>query len=90
MSDFDIFQIQKDRIKRQKRKLAIEKFRSSLSGIKKPTATFWICVSILVASILIAGSVYFSGRDNGRYEYQDGLVIDKQTGDAKPIKIKRD
>lgn len=87
MRDFDILQIQKDRIKKQKRDLAIKKIISCLPRINKPTSTFWICFSILIASILIAGAIYISGRDNGRYEYQHGLVIDKKTGIAKRISI---
>jgi hypothetical protein len=59
-------------------------------GMKKLTSTFWLCFSIILVGLLLCGTYYLTNMDNGRYEYQDGLVIDKKTGDAKPIKIKRD
>jgi hypothetical protein len=58
--------------------------------IEKPTSTFWLCFSIILVGLLFCGTYYFVNKDNGRYEYQSGLVIDKKTGDAKPIKIKRE
>lgn len=55
--------------------------------MKKPTSTFWICFSIILVGLLFCGTYYFVNKDNGRYEYESGLVIDKKTGEAKQIKI---
>ena len=57
-------------------------------NMKKPTSSFWICLSILIVGLLFCTTYYFVNKDNGRYEYKSGLVIDKQTGEAKQIKIK--
>ena len=74
----------------KKKKRLVSVNLNSFSTMKKPTSTFWICISILFASIIISGSIYLTGKDNGRYEYQSGLVIDKKTGEAKPININRE
>ncbi|HAQ19242.1 MAG TPA: hypothetical protein DCR40_08425 [Prolixibacteraceae bacterium] len=55
--------------------------------MKKPTSTFWICFSIILVGLIFCGTYYFVNKDNGRYEYQHGLVIDKKTGEAKQINI---
>lgn len=60
------------------------------STMKKPTSTFWICFSIILVGLLFCGTYYFVNKDNGRYEYDSGLIIDKKTGEAKQIKIKKD
>ena len=63
-----------------------------IDQIKTPnlSPTFWISFSIIFVGLLFCGVYYLANKDSGRYEYQDGLVIDKKTGDAKPIEIKRE
>lgn len=56
----------------------------------KLSPTFWISFSIILVGLLFCGAYYLANKDSGRYVYQDGLVIDKKTGDAMPIKIKRE
>ena len=56
---------------------------------KKVTSTFAICAAIILAGIIFSATYYFVNKDNYRYEYKSGLVIDKKTGYAKEIKIKR-
>ena len=53
--------------------------------MKKPTPTFWICASIIFVGLLMCGTYYLVNKDNGRYQYERGYIIDKQTGDAKKI-----
>ena len=82
ISEFSIFEPQKKDEVNMKKGINL--------NIRKPTSTFWICFSIILVGLLFCGTYYFANKDNGRYEYQSGLVIDKKTGDAKPIKIKRE
>jgi hypothetical protein len=82
ISEFSIFKPQK--------KDEVDMKKGINLNIRNPTSTFWICFSIIVVGLLFCGTFYLVNKDNGRYEYQSGLVIDKKTGDAKPIKIKRD
>lgn len=53
------------------------------------TSTLVICAAIILAGIIFSATYYFVNKDNYRYEYKSGLVIDKKTGSAKEIKIKR-
>ena len=57
-------------------------------SMKKPTSTFWICFSIILVGLLFCGTYYFVNKDNGRYEYDSGLIIDKKTGEARQIEVK--
>jgi len=61
-----------------------------LDKIKTPnlSPTFWISLSIILVGLLFCTVYYLANKDNGRYEYQHGLVIDKKTGEAKRIDIK--
>ncbi len=63
-----------------------------IDQIKTPklSPTFWISFSIILVGLFFCGTYYFVNKDNGRYEYQDGLVIDKKAGTAKPITINRE
>lgn len=56
--------------------------------MKKPTSTFWICFSIIIVGLVFCGTYYLVNKDNGRYQYESGLIIDKRTGIAKQITVK--
>lgn len=56
--------------------------------MKKPTSTFWICFSIIIIGLAFCGTYYLVNKDNGRYQYESGLIIDKRTGIAKQITVK--
>jgi hypothetical protein len=47
--------------------------------MKKPTSTFWICLSILVAGLFISIAIYQANR----YEYDAPMIVDKYTGHIK-------
>jgi hypothetical protein len=52
--------------------------------MKKPTSTFWICLSILVAGLFISIAIYQANR----YAYNDYLnsVVDKYSGKSVHVK----
>lgn len=74
-------------INKKRKRLRGTNFNINIS-MKKPTSTFWICFSIILVGLLFCGTYYFVNKDNGRYEYESGLVIDKKTGEARQIKVK--
>lgn len=56
--------------------------------MKKPTSTFWICASIIVAGIIIGGAIGKAIYESNRYEVNQisSKVIDKYTGESRFIK----
>lgn len=44
--------------------------------MKKPTSTFWICLTIMISAILICGTMLQANR----YAYDKPFIIDKYTG----------
>lgn len=51
--------------------------------MKKPTSTFWICVSILIAGLFIAAAIYQANRYAVTW---NGLIIDKYKGTMESAK----
>lgn len=52
------------------------------------TSTFWICLSIVLVGFLFCGTYYLTHKDDGRYQYDNGIVIDKKNGTFRPIEKK--
>lgn len=63
----------------------IHGFKITQLSLPKLNQTAWISISILIVGLLICGTYYFVNKDNGRYQYERGLIIDKKTGEAKKI-----
>lgn len=54
--------------------------------MKKPTSTFWICLSILTGALMIGLFIWQSNRYV--YDDKDGAIVDKYTGQAKYRQLK--
>ena len=90
VSEFSIFtpERQNNKAMREGTKTIIASILTSFPSIfknklnfkmKKPTSTFWISFSIILVGLLFCGTYYFVNKDNGRYEYESGLIIDKKS-----------
>jgi len=51
--------------------------------MKKPTSTFWICLTIIISVILICGTILQANRYV--YDKDNTTIIDKYTGAIKEI-----
>jgi hypothetical protein len=67
--------------------VGIDSLKKMLINTPKFSPTFWVCVSIIVVGLVFCGTYYFVNKDNGRYQYESGFVIDKKTGEAKRITV---
>ncbi|MBW8325071.1 MAG: hypothetical protein K0M50_09945 [Prolixibacteraceae bacterium] len=52
--------------------------------MKKPTSTFWICLSILVAGFIIGAAIYHGNRYVFNPKYNE--VIDTYTSTSREVK----